>query len=147
MHLILSLAVRIDARYIQLRGNVYQFHLRVPADLIDRYDKRFIRKSLATSKKVVVLREADKLARTYLAQFKAYRGNAFLTPPDVLSARLLLAEGYPDVDAFDFHHVEPKLRRHLARNGLDKGRLSILLWRASCPLWIWRLLRNKSDRV
>jgi hypothetical protein len=44
----LNKAVSIKARYIEKPGNVFQFVMRVPADLIHRYGKDRIRESLKT---------------------------------------------------------------------------------------------------
>ncbi|WP_147376799.1 DUF6538 domain-containing protein [Noviherbaspirillum saxi] len=45
----LSAAVSIKTRYIEKRGNVYQFVMRVPTDLAERFGRDRIRESLKTN--------------------------------------------------------------------------------------------------
>jgi hypothetical protein len=45
----LSAAVSIKIRYVQKRGNVFHFVMRVPSDLVERFGKDRIRESLKTT--------------------------------------------------------------------------------------------------
>ena len=45
----LGAALSLQVQYLQLRGIVYQFRIRVPLHLVHHYGKPDIRKSLGTS--------------------------------------------------------------------------------------------------
>lgn len=107
-------ALTVMAKFIQRRGDVYQFCLRVPAPLRKHYGKTFIRQSLKTREVHHAMREAEKLARKYEAEFRVLASGAKAVPADTLVAGKALAEQY-DFDTFIDHVIEP-LRATYAGN-------------------------------
>jgi hypothetical protein len=67
MKVSLGIAVSIETRYLQKRGSVFQFVMRVPADLVQRYGKQFVRVSLKTSDGLAAVKKTEVLAKKYLA--------------------------------------------------------------------------------
>lgn len=59
--------VTLQTRYIQQRGSVFQFVMRVPSDLVPRVGKKFVRMSLKTRDPHEPIKRADPLAKKYLA--------------------------------------------------------------------------------
>lgn len=118
MILPLSAAVSIKTRFIEKRGNVFQFVMRVPSDLIEKFGKDRIRESLKTTDPQEAIRKADQLAKRYLLQFKVLRGKEPLTPLVVSEAAAALADKWGSLDAFVDSVVEPK--RDLYAQGDDE---------------------------
>ena len=78
-------------RYLQLRGTIYWFRLRVPSDLVERYGKtRFLRVSLKTSDLGLATREAEARSKYYFDQFDSLRNNLSLAPKAPLASGLAL---------------------------------------------------------
>lgn len=104
----LGFAMSIKTKYIQKRGRIFQFVLRVPSDLVDTYGKRFIRKSLKTEDPTEAVRSAEHLARRYNMEFSALRENSNLSPSDVFVSAAHLAKQYGSLDYFIEKVAEPK---------------------------------------
>lgn len=122
MILRLGMTLQARTRHIQLRGNVYQFAMRVPVDLVKRYGHQFIRKSLKTSDQRVAIREAERLARQYSAQFDALRGNQDMTPADVMHAARALADEWVELELLVDHVLEPKRIEYAEKSSADPQR-------------------------
>jgi integrase len=105
-------ALSVMAQYIQRRGDVFQFCIRVPAHLHKSYGKQRIRQSLNTKDEHKALREVEKLARKYLAEFRVLTDGAKATPADITLAGELVAEKY-NLGTFIDHVAEP-LRQQYA---------------------------------
>ncbi|MDB5950493.1 MAG: integrase, partial [Massilia sp.] len=114
MRLSLGVSMSIQTRYLQKRGAVFQFVMRVPADLVKRYGQQFVRESLKTSDEREAIRKTELLAKKYLAQFKALQGNQTLTPVEVTASATEIAQAYGELDVFLDHVVEPKRQKHAA---------------------------------
>jgi integrase len=112
MKVSLGIAVSIQARYLQQRGSVFQFVMRVPADLVKRYGKQFVRISLKTSNGLEAVKKTEVLAKKYLAQFQALQDNPKLTPVEVTTTARELAESWGTMAHFIEHVVEPKQDRY-----------------------------------
>jgi hypothetical protein len=65
MKVSLGIAVSIQTRYLRQRGSVFQFVMRVPADLVQRYGKQFVRISLKTSNGLEAIKKTEVLAKKY----------------------------------------------------------------------------------
>jgi integrase len=113
MYFSLSPALSIKTRYIEKRGNVYQFVMRVPSDLIKRYGKDRIRESLGTTDLRQAMMKADSLAKKYLLQFKSLQDNSQLTPVEVSRLAKELAESWGTMDQFIDFVVDPKLDKYV----------------------------------
>lgn len=114
MKLSLGTAVSIQTRYLQQRGSVYQFVMRVPSDLVKRYGKQFVRVSLKTSDGLLAAKKTEALARSYLAHFKALQDNPQLTPVDVTVNARELAERSGSLTTFIEYVVDPARENHAA---------------------------------
>ena len=102
----LGAAISVMTQYIQRRGDTYQFCMRVPSHLHKHYGKDRIRQSLNTKDEHKAIREAEKLARTYQAEFKVLTDGAKATPAETALAGKALSEQY-DLDMFINHVIEP----------------------------------------
>jgi integrase len=102
-------ALSVMAQYIQRRGDVFQFCIRVPTHLHKHYGKTRIRQSLNTKDELKALREVEKLARKYQAEFKVLTDGAKVTPADTTLAGELLAKKY-SLEMFIDHVAEPARR-------------------------------------
>jgi hypothetical protein len=58
----LGAALSVQVQYLQLRGKTYQFRIRVPQHLVQRYGKPDIRKSFGTSDLKEAARKAEEEA-------------------------------------------------------------------------------------
>lgn len=85
-------SLSVMALYIQGRGETYQFYIRVPVHLHGHYGKTRIRQSLNTKNERDAMREGEKLARKYQAEFKALSQGVGMTPTDTTLAGKALAE-------------------------------------------------------
>ena len=111
----LGAAIHMKVQYLHLRGNVYQFYLRVPLHLIGHYGQRFIRKSLGTSNLNEAARKAEEEARKYRAEFKLLTEGKPLTPQDVAIAGRMLAEQYgQNFEHFLDHVIRPAREKYAA---------------------------------
>lgn len=99
-------ALSVMAQYIQRRGQTYQFCMRIPVHLHRHYGKGRIRHSLNTKNERDAMREGEKLARKYQAEFKALDGGIKTTPADATLSGKALAEQY-GLDEFIEHVIEP----------------------------------------
>lgn len=108
MKVSLGIAVSIQTRYLQQRGSVFQFVMRVPADLVERYGKQFVRISLKTSNALDAVKKTEVLAKKYSAQFQALQHNPQLMPVEVTTTARELAESWGTMELFIEHVVEPK---------------------------------------
>lgn len=104
----LGCALSIKTNYLHKRGNVWQFVMRIPNELVPHYGRRSIRKSLKTSDKLEALRKVERLARTYKAEFAALSQNRSLTPRETIEAASRMAERYQLLDSFVDAVAEPK---------------------------------------
>jgi integrase len=115
----LSKSISIVARYIHKRTNspYWQFCLRVPTDLRDRYRSPWLRESLKTTDEREAMRRADKLVASHEATFASMRGNTELTPADThRAAQALASELGPWDIAVDY--FSEKFDRHADKSGL-----------------------------
>jgi hypothetical protein len=112
MKVSVGIAVSIQGRYLQKRGSVFQFVMRVPADLVQRYGKQFVRLSLQTSDGLAAVKKTEVLAKKYLAQFQALQADPSLTPVEVTATARELAESWGTMAQFIEHVVEPKQDKH-----------------------------------
>lgn len=90
----LGVAISMKVQYLQLRGNTYQFRIRIPQHLVQHYGKPDIRKSLGTSNLQTASRLAEAEAQKYLAEFQLLSEGKPVTPQDVATAGRMLAEQY-----------------------------------------------------
>ena len=112
MKVSLGIAVSIQTRYLQQRGSVFQFVMRVPADLVQRYGKQFVRISLKTSNGLDAVKKTEVLAKKYLAQFQALQDNPKLTPFEITTTAREIAVSWGTMANFIEHVVEPKQDRY-----------------------------------
>lgn len=98
-------------QYLQLRGDTYQFYLRIPQHLIAHYNKQFIRKSLRTSDLKIATRKAEELVRQYRAEFQVLTEGKKATPAAVAIAARTLAAQY-DLAHFIDHVIDPARSRY-----------------------------------
>lgn len=115
----LGVSMSIKTRYLQQRGTVFQFVLRVPADLVKRYGKQFVRISLQTSDSKEALQKTEALAKKYLSQFKALQADPKLVPCEIGITAKELAQSWGTLSDFITHVVEPKQERHA--HGCDEA--------------------------
>lgn len=106
-------ALRISTQYIQLRGNTYQFRIRVPRHLISHYGKAEIRKSLGTTDPATAARLANIEAGRYQAEFKLLSDGKPLTPQHVVKTAHGLVESH-SLESFIALVVEPARDRYAA---------------------------------
>jgi hypothetical protein len=99
-------ALIVITQYIQRRGQTDQFCMRIPAHLHKHYGKNRVRQSLNTKDDHSAVREAEKLARTYQAEFKVLTDGAKAIPADTALVGKSLAGQY-DLDTFIDHVIEP----------------------------------------
>jgi integrase len=114
----LSIAASLQTRYLQQRGSVFQFVMRVPTSLIQRYGKQFVRISLKTSNALDAIKKTEALAAKYLAEFRTLQSNPKLTPIEVTTTARELAVGWRTLAHFIEHVVDPKREAH-AKNDED----------------------------
>lgn len=114
MFIKIGVALSVMAKYVQRRGDSFQFCMRVPSHLHKAYGKERIRISLNTTEAATAFREAEKLARKYEAEFKVLADGVKATPADLVVAGEALADQY-DLGTFIDFVAEP-LRR-LYANG------------------------------
>jgi integrase len=115
----ISSTVTLQTRYIQQRGSVFQFVMRVPSDLIPRVGKKFVRVSLKTRDPQEAIKRAEPLAKKYLSQFQALQADETLLPEHAAQTARQIAKGYGELEHFLNLVVEPKLVKHAAG---DEGR-------------------------
>lgn len=108
MILKLGYALSIKTTYLQKRGKIYQFVMRIPTELVPHYGRQSIRKSLRTEDQMEAFRKAERLAQTYKAEFAALSLNRSLTPRETMDAASRLAERYQTLDSFVDAVAEPK---------------------------------------
>jgi integrase len=112
MFIRIGAAVSVKIQNVQLRGNVYQFALRVPQHLLDKYGKQFIRQTLSTTDAAVAGRKAEELTRIYQAEFKVLTEGLKPTPENIAVAGRMLADQYAgNAEAFDLIVIQPALVR------------------------------------
>lgn len=85
-------AIRLEAKYIELRGNTYFYRRRIPLDVQRRYPKkkRVVFESLKTSDPVEAARLAHEKAKRQDAAWKEWRSGGAKSPEDMDSAHVLL---------------------------------------------------------
>lgn len=79
----LSQSMALEIRHLRKRGEIYQFYLRVPVDLVPRYGQEFIRQSLRTSDERIAVRKATELTKRYRREFEILRGNPQVAPQGI----------------------------------------------------------------
>jgi integrase len=102
----------IKTKYIQKRGNIYQFAMRIPSDLIGHYGQRHIRLSLQTDDPKEAAKKAESLAKNYNIEFATLREDSSQSPRHVLDTAERIAERYATLDAFVDNVAEPKRREY-----------------------------------
>ncbi|WP_459412732.1 DUF6538 domain-containing protein [Marinobacter shengliensis] len=102
----------IKTKYIQKRGNIYQFVMRVPSDLKEHYGQRYIRLSLKTGDPKEAAKKAESLAKSYNIEFAALRNDSGQPPRRVLDTATRMADRYATLDAFVDNVAEPKRREY-----------------------------------
>lgn len=102
----------LKTRYLQQRGSVFQFVMRVPSDLADRYGKASIRQSLETTDPKEAIRKVNALAKKYLAQFKLLQESPKLAPASVTVTAREIAEAYGTLDCFIDQVIDPIKNRY-----------------------------------
>lgn len=104
----LSKTISIVARYISKRPNspYWQFTLRVPNDLRDRYPSAWIRQSLKTTDEREAMRSADKLVAMHEAAFASMRGNVELTPAQTYAAARALADNLGPMETAESYFAD-----------------------------------------
>lgn len=107
-----SSTVTLQTRYIQQRGSVFQFVMRVPSDLIPRIGKKFVRMSLKTRDPKEAIQRAEPLAKKYLSQFQALQADEALLPAHAAQTAKQIAQGYEEIEHFLNLVVEPKLAKY-----------------------------------
>jgi len=112
MLLPVSPIVSVRTRYLQQRGAVFQFVMRVPTDLVERLGQRFIRMSLKTSDPQEAIRRAEPLAKQYLAQFTSLQADQTLVPAYASKTPTEVAAQYGNVEYFIRHVVDPRTLKH-----------------------------------
>lgn len=110
----LSPSMSLQTRYLTKRGDVYQFYLRIPSDLVSRYGKQFIRTSLRTTDQKVAVREADSLARRFFSEFAALRSNKGALPLEASHDAKGLARALAEDDTLIDYILEPKRQAYAA---------------------------------
>jgi integrase len=82
------------AKYVHKRpdSSKFQFVLRVPSELVHRYPKPVIRKSLETSDPVVAMKRGDIEFARCQAEFARMRGNGDMTPAEVQTLAIATAK-------------------------------------------------------
>ena len=113
----ISACMSLKTRYLTKRGEVFQFYLRIPTDLVARYGKQFIRQSLRTSDQRVAVGKAEALAKRFHAEFEAMRNNPQATPLEVSLSAKELAQALSEHDALIDQLLEPK--RHAFAEASD----------------------------
>ncbi|MCG2580117.1 MAG: tyrosine-type recombinase/integrase [Marinobacter sp.] len=141
----LGFAMSIKTKYIQKRGRIFQFVLRVPSDLVDTYGKRFIRKSLKTEDPTKAVRSAEHLAKRYNMEFSALRGSSDLSPSDVFVSANHLAKQYGSFDYFVEKVAEPKRQAFAADCEETYETASIEDFLSPAEVTTLRLLQNPSE--
>lgn len=106
MFIKIGASLSVMAQYIQRRGETFQFYMRIPVHLHMHYGKARIRQSLDTKDERTALREGEKLARKYQAEFKVLTDGAKVTPADTALAGKTLGEQY-GLEEFIDHVIEP----------------------------------------
>jgi integrase len=115
--IVLSKSASLKVRHLAKRGNHFQFCMRVPKDLRERYGTEFIRKSLKTTDERQAARDAERMTRSFEAAFAALRGNKTLTPAETHRAAQALADELGPWDiAIDY--FSEKFDRHADKLGL-----------------------------
>jgi integrase len=139
----LGAALSLQVQYIQLRGNTYQFRIRVPKHLVQHYGKPDIRKSLGTSDEKTASRLAEQEARKYLAEFKLLTEGKPITPQDVATAGRMLADQYnQNFEAFLDHVIEPARTKYAAGDEDDYEDAHPSDYLKPEQLQAWQILAN-----
>jgi len=106
------------AKYVHKRpdSSNFQFVLRVPTELVHRYPKPVIRKSLDTSDPVVAMKRGDAEFARYQAEFARMRGNAGLTAAEVQTLAITTARELGTLEASE-DYFQGKLQAWAKRQG------------------------------
>jgi integrase len=114
----LGASLILMTRYLRQRGNVYQFSIRVPSDLLGRYPSPEIRKSLRTSDLQKATRLADAEYKRYQAEFERLRTNGEMTPVELQSrVQEVIKEAGPLAHGDDYFRNQ--LHAWMAKNGFN----------------------------
>jgi len=107
------------AKYVHKRpdSTKFQFVLRVPSELVHRYPKAIIRKSLETSDPVVAMKRGDTEFARYQAEFARMRGDQDMTPAEVQTFATATAKELGNLEAVQT--PRPRGRRWLRCEPLD----------------------------
>jgi integrase len=119
MLLPVSPIVSVQTRYIQPRGSVLQFVMRVPSDLVQRYGRKFVRLSLRTSDPREAIERAEPLLKKYQAEFDSLRRNENVTGPVLAESALETAKAWGSLDLFMSLVIDPK-RETYARGDIER---------------------------
>ena len=122
MKFALSPTVFLMAKYVQKRpdSTQWQFVLRVPSDLLHRYPKSVIRKSLKTSDPATAARRGDAEFARFQAEFARLRGDSTLSPAQLHTLALEKAKELGSLqhdDAQDY--FQDKLHAWARKQGFE----------------------------
>lgn len=117
--------MKVQLRYVYLRGGTYYWQRRVPLDLLQRYDCKLLKVNLNTLDPQVVIRKVEALNSKVEAEWAAMRNDEHMTPVQARAAALVLLkqhglQPYPfrnhgaTLDHFLDTVVYPKLEAHAA---------------------------------
>jgi hypothetical protein len=96
--------------------------MRVPAALVARYGRKFVRISLKTSDPREAIRRAEPLVNKYQAEFSSLRNNANLTSPALAGSALDTAKARGDFSLFIEHVIDPKRDKY--EDTIERPRVS-----------------------
>ena len=108
------------AKYVHKRpdSSKFQFVLRVPSELVHRYPKAIIRKSLETSDPAVAMKRGDAEFARYQAEFARLRGDEGMTPAEVQTLAVATAKDLGTLEASE-DYFDGKLQAWAKRQGFE----------------------------
>ena len=120
MKIALSSTVSLMTKYVHKRpdSSKFQFVLRVPSELADRYPKTVIRKSLDTSDPALAMRRGDIEFARYQAEFARMRGDQSLKPAEVQTLAIHAAKELGTLEASE-DYFEAKLQAWAKSQGFE----------------------------
>jgi integrase len=108
------------AKYVHKRpdSSKYQFVLRVPSELVHRYPKAIIRKSLETSDPAVAMKRGEAEFARYQAEFARLRGDQGMTSAEVQTLAVATAKELGTLAASE-DYFDGKLQAWAKRQGFE----------------------------
>ncbi len=105
------------AKYLYVRpSGIHYFQLRIPAELADRFPSADIRKSLGTRDPKIAVREADRLYKSYQAEFARMRGDEALSASEFQTRAHQVAKTLGSLE-FSADYFDDKLTTWARANG------------------------------